>query len=264
MAGDGDVDMAVVGKLLADRGRCRILLALADGRALPASVLASEAGVRASTASGHLRKLAEGGLIEVLPTGRYRYYRLRGPEVARLVEVIGRLAPAQPVRSLRAGTRAQALRLARHCYDHIGERLGVALTDALRERGLIEGPDGTPDLAAVRGDRIAGGVSDEADYSITTQGHRELSAMGVVLPPALGAVRCCIDWTEQRHHIAGPLGTAVLTGFESAGWVTPAPTHRALRVSERGISGLRDHFGIAWPPAATTRTREQPCHREGQ
>ena len=92
MAGDGDVDMAAVGQLLADRGRCRILLALADGRALPASVLASEAGVRASTASGHLRKLAERGLIEVLPTGRYRYYRLRGPEVARLVEIIGRLA----------------------------------------------------------------------------------------------------------------------------------------------------------------------------
>ena len=138
------------------------------------------------------------------------------------------------------------------------------MTDALRERGLIEGPDSTPDLAAVRGDRIAGGVSDEADYSITTQGRRELPAMGVVLPPALGAVRCCIDWTEQRHHIAGPLGTAVLTGFESAGWVTLAPTHRALRVNERGISGLRDHFGIAWPPAATTRTREQPCHRKGQ
>ena len=251
------------GELLADRGRCRILLALADGRALPASVLASEAGMRASTASGHLRKLAEGGLIEVLPTGRYRYYRLPGPEVARLVEVIGRLAPAQPVRSLRAGTRAQALRLARRCYDHIGGRLGVAVTDALRERGLIEGPDGTPDLAAVRGDRTAGGVSDEADYSITTQGHRELSAMGVVLPPA--RERCAPHpWIKQRHHIAGPLGTAVLTGFRSAGWVTLAPTHRALRVNERGISGLRDHFGIAWPPAATTRTREQPCHRKGQ
>ena len=112
MAGGGDVDMAAVGRLLADRGRCRILLALADGRALPASVLASEAGVRASTASEHLRKLTERGLIEVIPTGRYRYYRLRGPDVARLVEVIGRLAPTQPVRSLREGTRAHALRLA--------------------------------------------------------------------------------------------------------------------------------------------------------
>jgi DNA-binding transcriptional ArsR family regulator len=85
MPGGGDVDMAAVGQLLADRGRCRILLALADGRALPASVLAAEAGVRPSTASGHLRKLTERGLIEVLPTGRDRDYRLAGPDVARLV-----------------------------------------------------------------------------------------------------------------------------------------------------------------------------------
>jgi hypothetical protein len=46
--------MAAVGRLLAHRGRCRILLALADGRALPASMLAAEAGVSPSSASGHL------------------------------------------------------------------------------------------------------------------------------------------------------------------------------------------------------------------
>lgn len=74
--------MATVGQLLADRGRCRVLLALADGRALPASVLAAKAGVRPSTASGHLRKLTERGLIEVLVSGRYRYYRPASPDVA--------------------------------------------------------------------------------------------------------------------------------------------------------------------------------------
>ena len=254
MPGGGDVDMAAVGQLLADRGRCRILLALADGRALPASVLAAEAGVRPSTASGHLRKLTERGLIEVLPTGRYRYYRLAGPDVARLVEVIGRLAPTQPVRSLREGTRAHALRLARRCYDHIGGRLGVTVTDTLRERGFIEGPDGTPDLAAVRGDRLAGGVVDEGDYRLTAKGHQELVTLGAMLPPGLGAVRCCIDWTEQRHHIAGALGRAVLEAFDTAGWIMPAATHRALRVTARGVAGLQEHFGIDWPPAATSRT----------
>lgn len=252
--------MAVVGQLLADRGRCRILLALADGRALPASALAAEAGVRASTASGHLRKLSERGLIEVLPTGRYRYYRLAGPDVARLVEIIGRLAPTQPVRSLREGTRAHALRLARRCYDHIGGRLGVAVTDALRERGLIEGPDGTPDLATVHGDRLAGGVSDEVDYRLTAKGRRDLATLGAVLPPGLGAVRCCIDWTEQRHHIAGPLGTAVLDAFDTAGWITPAPTHRALRITERGVAGLHEYLGIAWPPPAAIRSTAGDPH----
>lgn len=232
----------------------RILLALADGRALPASVLASEAGVRASTASGHLRALTERGLIKVLPAGRYRYYRLSGPDVARLIEVIGRLAPAQPVRSLREGTRAHALRLARRCYDHLAGRLGIAVTDALRERGLVEGPDGAPDLATRRGDRLAGGVADQVDYRLTTKGRRELRALGVELPPALVAVRCCIDWTEQRHHIAGPLGTAVLDAFDAAGWIMPGPTHRALKITPHGVAGLREHFDISWPPPITPGT----------
>ena len=249
MAGGGDVDMAAVGRLLADRGRCRILLALAG-----------EAGVRASTASEHLRKLTERGLIEVIPTGRYRYYRLRGPDVARLVEVIGRLAPTQPVRSLREGTRAHALRLARRCYDHIAGRLGVALTDALRAHGLVDGPDGTPDLVTVRGDRLAGGVTDEVDYRLTAKGRRQLTAIGVLVPERLGAVRCCIDWTEQRHHIAGPLGTAVLDAFDAAGWVTPAPGHRALKITGPGVSGLQEHFGITWPPPTSPRTARGDCH----
>jgi len=61
----GDVEISQIGSLLADRARCRVLLALNDGRALPASVLADEAGVARSTASGHLGKLTEAGLLRV-------------------------------------------------------------------------------------------------------------------------------------------------------------------------------------------------------
>ena len=68
----GDVDLAAVGALLADSGRCRVLLALDDGRALPASRLAMEAGVTAATASSHLRKLTSAGLLAVERHGRYR------------------------------------------------------------------------------------------------------------------------------------------------------------------------------------------------
>lgn len=237
--------MAVVGELLADRGRCRILLALLDGRALPASTLAAEAGVAASTASEHLARMTERGLLAVTPSGRHRYYHLASPEVARLVEVLSRLAPIRPVRSLREGTRAHALRLARRCYDHLAGRLGVAITDVLRDRGHLDGPDGTPDLA--RGDRLSGPA--EADYRLTEQGYRTLTSLGARLPERLGAVRCCVDWTEQRHHIAGPLGSAVLTALDEAGWVTPAPTHRALKVTDRGVRGLREHFALSWPPS---------------
>lgn len=75
--GRGDVDIAAVGALLADRGRCRVLMALNDGRSMLASE-AGVAGVAASTASSHLRKLADAGLITVDCQGRNRYYRLTG------------------------------------------------------------------------------------------------------------------------------------------------------------------------------------------
>ncbi|MCW2514827.1 MAG: putative transcriptional regulator, partial [Mycobacterium sp.] len=100
----GDADIAALASLLADPARCKVLLALDDGRALPASVLADEAGVSRSTASSHLGKLTEAGLLTVHSQGRHRYYRLAGTEVAELLERLGRLAPSRPVRSLREGT----------------------------------------------------------------------------------------------------------------------------------------------------------------
>src|SRR6059058_1861612 len=63
-----------------------MLLALGDGRALPASVLADEAGVAASTASAHLSRLVKGGMLKVERHGRHRYFRLAGPEVGELME----------------------------------------------------------------------------------------------------------------------------------------------------------------------------------
>src|SRR6201996_4039595 len=97
----GDSDIAAVGALVADRGRCRILLALGDGRALPASRLADEAGVSPAPASSHLRKLTEAGLLAVETHGRHRYYRLAGPDVGRLIGALQQLGPATPVRSMR-------------------------------------------------------------------------------------------------------------------------------------------------------------------
>ncbi len=111
-----DADLAAIGAALGEPARARILLALGDGRALPATVLAAEAGVAASTASAHLARLLDAGLLSVLSQGRHRYYRLAGPDVGALLEACARVAPATTVRSLRQGTRAEALRRARTCY----------------------------------------------------------------------------------------------------------------------------------------------------
>jgi DNA-binding transcriptional ArsR family regulator len=132
----GDADIAAVASLLADPARCKVMLALDDGRALPASVLADEAGISRPTASSHLGKLTDAGLLSVEKHGRHRYYRLAGPEVGELLEQLVRLAPPRPVKSLREGTRAANLRSARTCYDHFAGRLGVQIRAACWTAGF--------------------------------------------------------------------------------------------------------------------------------
>ncbi|MBW0009231.1 MAG: winged helix-turn-helix transcriptional regulator [Pseudonocardiales bacterium] len=256
-AGGGDADLSVIGAALADRGRCRILLALADGRALPASVLADEAGVSAPTASAHLRKLSDAGLLRVFTKGRWRYYRLAGDEVGRLIETLARLSPSQPIRSLREGTRAHAIRLARCCYDHIAGRLGVAITDALIDHSYLTGHDGSIDLDRLNRDRLAGGLLDTVSYQLTDPGRHALTELGVAIPGHT-PVRCCVDWTEQRHHIAGPLGRALLDALAAAGWVRRAQHSRALLVTDTGKAGLHTHLGLSWPPPAAASRK--PVH----
>src|SRR4051794_39397296 len=60
--------------LIGDPVRALMLNALLDGRALPAGELAFAAGVTPQTASSHLHKLLDGGLLEAEREGRHRYY----------------------------------------------------------------------------------------------------------------------------------------------------------------------------------------------
>src|SRR3979409_329358 len=84
--GNGDLDIAGVAGLIGDPARAAMLLALGSGRALSASELAASASVRPSTASSHLSKLVEGGLVTVEPRGRTRLYRVASADVAEAIE----------------------------------------------------------------------------------------------------------------------------------------------------------------------------------
>ena len=119
-ADHGDADLSVIGAVLADRSRCKILLALADGRALPAGRLAGEARVSAATASSYLHKLCAAGLLQVFRTGRYRYYRLAGDEVGQLLDA---LTAASWVR---AADRSRALITTAAGKRGLHEHLGVS------------------------------------------------------------------------------------------------------------------------------------------
>lgn len=244
----GDTDIAVIGALVADPGRCQILLALDDGRALPASRLAAEAGVSPATASTHLGKLVEGGLLAVEPHGRYRYYRLAGPAVGDLIEALQQLAPAAPVRSLRQGTKAQALRAARTCYDHLAGRVGVDLMGAMLEQRYLTGGEGCYDPTMARQDRPTG-YGHDVSYAITSAGSQFLHGLGVPAATGRSGTRYCVDWSEQRHHLSGPLGRELLQRFVELGWLRRSEHSRALQVTEAGRKGL---FGLLGIDAART------------
>jgi DNA-binding transcriptional ArsR family regulator len=243
----GDADIAKVGALIADPGRARILLALGDGRSLPATVLASEAGVSASTTSAHLSKLVAGGLLTAHRQGRHRYYTLSGPAVGEALEKLMTLAPAAPVRSLRQGTRANAVRNARTCYDHLAGMLGAGLMGAMLERGLLTGGDGTFTPGDGGRDRLSG-PGREHDYELTGRGRAELTAFGLDLDELerrrRPLIRYCVDWSEQRHHLAGGLGAAIAQRTLDLGWITRARTGRAVHVTDPGREGLQEAFGL--------------------
>ncbi len=246
----GDVDIASVASLFADRTRSRVLAALSDGRSLPATVLASEAGVSAQAASSQLARLVGAGLLEVERTGRNWYYRLATGHVCAVLEALAQLAPMQPVTSLRQATRANAIREARTCYDHLAGRLGVRITQALISTGALATTDAIPDNRRRASDLISAQMP-EHPYVFGPAAAEVFGHLGVPAEALAGGrsrrplLRFCMDWSEQCHHLAGRLGALLCTAFLDAEWITRAPASRAIRLTAKGGHELHACLGLA-------------------
>jgi len=248
----GDADIARAAALFAEPARAKVLMALADGRALSASVLASEAGVSSPAVSAHLTRLRAAGLLTVEPSGRHRYYRLAGPEVASVLEALALIAPATPIRSLRQDTRAHALRQARTCYDHLAGRLGVAVTAALIDRGALVRVNGQSDTYRHPGDPLSAPLPNHP-YRLGPHAAAVLAPLGIDLDTLTAArtrrplLRFCVDWSEQRHHLAGQLGAAMTLNWIQRGWLTRHPNQRAVTLTNAGTTALDHHLGLHHP-----------------
>lgn len=224
-----NIDMAMVGSLIGDPARANILAALLDGRALTATELAYIAGVAPQTASGHLAKLADANLIALTKQGRHRYYRLASVLVGRMLEGIMAVASVQAPPRRRTVSRAdEQMGMARTCYDHIAGRLGVALTDALVDRGHIV-------LAEDGGEVTPSGVEFLGSFGI------ELARRG---RSQRAFCRPCLDWSERRPHIAGRVGAALCRRCLELDWVERRQDTRALAITVTGLRGFAATFGI--------------------
>ncbi|HZG14498.1 MAG TPA: winged helix-turn-helix domain-containing protein [Candidatus Bathyarchaeia archaeon] len=221
-------NFAYIAGLIGDPTRAAILNSLLDGRALPASELAYMARVSPQTASAHLAKLVEGGLLGVETQGRHRYYRLASAQVAQVLETLSTMAPPVQVRSLRQSDQLKEVRHARTCYDHLAGHLGVEVTKQLLERKLI--------------------AQTDDGYEVTTTGEGWFQRFGIDLDAIRqkrrALARPCLDWSERRYHLAGTLGTAFTKRLFELELITRAATSRAVYVTEKGKEAFREYLGI--------------------
>jgi DNA-binding transcriptional ArsR family regulator len=217
--------LAVVAACAGDPARACMLNALVDGRAFTAGELSSVARITPQTASGHLARMVDAGLLTVASQGRRRYFRLASPEVAMMLESM--MVVAESGRRIgRTGPADESLRLARSCYDHLAGRLAVGIADRLVDAGhLVLTPDGG---------------------ALTDSGRSFFERLGVDLTSRSGRPFCraCLDWSERRYHLAGTLGTRIMTHCVDSGWLRRKSGNRILDVTPHGARKFRDVFGL--------------------
>ncbi|KQZ12729.1 MULTISPECIES: helix-turn-helix transcriptional regulator [unclassified Mesorhizobium] len=211
-------DLARIANLVGDPARANMLTALMTGTALTASELALEAGIGLPTASSHLTKLLEGGLLSVASEGRHRYYRLAGPQVAGMLEAIMGVAATLGPQRVRPGPREATMREARVCYDHLAGEHAVKMLDSFLARKLL--------------------VRDGKEIRLGKDGASHFAAIGIdVEVPGKSrrpVCRDCLDWSVRRSHLAGTLGAAILDKILAEKWARREKDSRVVTFSPKG------------------------------
>jgi DNA-binding transcriptional ArsR family regulator len=224
-------DVAAIAALIGEPSRADMLAALLDGGARTATELASEAMIGKATASGHLARLVDAGLISGERRGRHRYFRLTGRDVVDVIEAMMGLARRTGAVRFRPGPRDPALRKARICYDHLAGEVGVRLFESLREREHLR--------------------ASSDGLAVTLEGQAVFASIGIDVSGLLmrrrPLARPCLDWSERRDHLAGSLGAALLDRSLALGWARRAESSRAVSITPPGERALRDVFGVRQP-----------------
>ena len=228
-------DMTRIATTIGDASRIRMLMLLMEGRALTAKELALGAGIEPGTATPHLKRLVDDGLLESAAQGRHKYFRFASAEVAQLVESLMRVAP--PRKSLAASATREPIRQARFCYDHLAGSLGTSLLAMLLRKRWLED-----------------GAGHARQFQLTPAGEKAMAAFGLDLPALRGKRRqfacACLDWSERRDHLGGALGAALAQHFTQQEWITRKKHSRVVLITVAG--GTRfSRMGLKLPGHAT-------------
>ena len=228
---DDDPGIPRIAGLLADAARAKILWSLIDGTTRPAGELAYAANISAQSASAHLAKLVEGGLLECEAQGRHRYFRIASAEVAGLIEAMASLGAASRPRTPRAPLPSRAVPVqflqARTCYGHLAGEMAVRILEAMLKRCWLA-PDGR-------------------DFTLTRLGENKLAGLDVDLAAARRTrrafARSCVDLTQRRPHLGGALGDALLDVYVARGWIQRQRRSRVVSITPGGHASFRRAFG---------------------
>lgn len=229
----GSLDLAAVARLVGDPTRLKMLAALLTAGELKAGELASTAGVSRQTASSHLGKLRQGGLITRAYgsyRARHRVFRLMSDDVIRAVGSLVALAKAEP----QIGRVADGHNT-RLCYGHLGGTLGSVLLEALLTQGLLE--------------PIAAPFNSVYDYRVTAEGAEMLSRFGIDVTRLQKRRRHfakrCLNTDEANAHLSGSLGEALVGGLLERRWVVQQDGDKpTMQLTEAGRDGLAGTFGV--------------------
>jgi DNA-binding transcriptional ArsR family regulator len=228
---DDTPDLPRIASLLADPARSKILWALIDGTTRPAGELAYAANISAQSASAHLTKLVQGGLLETEAQGRHRYFRIANSEVACMIESMATLSaeisPRTPPPPALVRAMPNEFMHARTCYDHLAGEVAVGILDSMLKMGWLDGKG--------------------REFSLTGAGEKKLAALNVSLDMARAErrvfARPCVDLTQRRPHLGGALGAALLDLFVEQGWILRSPRSRVVSLTPKGREALRKNFG---------------------
>ena len=199
----------------------------------PAGELAYTANVYAQSASAHLTKLVDGGLLASGAQGRHRYFRLANALVADAIESLGSLSVAVQPRAPRSPLPSklapiQFLR-ARTCYDHLAGEMAVQVCEAMLKAKWL--------------------TREERDFHVTRLGEKALAALDIDLDAARRSrrlfARACVDLTQRRPHVGGAVGAALLDLYVRRGWILRARRSRVVTITPTGQEAFRRTFGTS-------------------
>lgn len=213
--------LAEIGAVIGDPIRLLILEELMSGVPLPVGVIAVRVGIAPSTATSHVKRMLNAGLLEVKATGRTRLLSIASPQVASVYEALLRIPHETRSKSLSTHQRQIAMREARSCYDHLAGKLGIGMKNVALNLGWIRSESGT--------------------YVINNLLKCEQD-LGLVIRLPKGSrseISQCQDWTEREFHISGKFGAVLLSSLLDANWLSRKSSDRSLRVTQLGHSKFK-------------------------